>query len=228
MNSDYSPAAYGDGCADIYDQIYGHVSPDLIASLVKLAAGGPVLEFGIGTGRIALQLARSGLAVTGIEASSAMLRKLLEKEVPALITPVRGNFTATTIPGTFTLIYCIHSTVLLLPPDHQKQCFSNAVKHLRPGGTFLLEAAARPGHEYQSGKNVEDSLGGITSCYRLQTVCGVRDYSVTQFYAPPWVLDRMADETGLTLVERWSDWLGAPFTQDSPFHVSLYSQRRCS
>jgi cyclopropane fatty-acyl-phospholipid synthase-like methyltransferase len=49
----------------------------MIATLASLAAGGPVLELGIATGRVAIQLAQLGLAVTGVENSSAMLRVLL-------------------------------------------------------------------------------------------------------------------------------------------------------
>ena len=44
--------------------------------LAALAAKGPALELGIGTGRIALPLAERGIPVSGIELSPAMVDEL--------------------------------------------------------------------------------------------------------------------------------------------------------
>ena len=48
--------------------------------LADLARGGPALELGIGTGRVALPLAARGVEVHGIDASEAMVAKLRAKE----------------------------------------------------------------------------------------------------------------------------------------------------
>src|SRR5215470_13225193 len=42
-------------------------------------SGGPVLEYGVGAGRIALPLARSGISVTGVDISRPMLARLREQ-----------------------------------------------------------------------------------------------------------------------------------------------------
>src|SRR5471032_3002534 len=42
---------------------------------IGLAAGGPLLELGCGTGRITLPLARAGVNVVGIDRSEAMLAR---------------------------------------------------------------------------------------------------------------------------------------------------------
>lgn len=55
-----SAASYGEGCAEFYDEIYGAVDPNLLATLRDLAEAGKVLELGIGTGRVALPLAARG------------------------------------------------------------------------------------------------------------------------------------------------------------------------
>src|SRR5262245_42494189 len=47
--------------------------------LARLAGGGRALELGIGTGRIALPLARRGVAVHGIELSRAMVARMRAK-----------------------------------------------------------------------------------------------------------------------------------------------------
>ncbi len=78
--NDYDASTYGDGVADVYDGWYsgGDVAP-IVGRLAELAGDGPVLELGIGTGRVALPLAERGLAVHGIDASSAMVEKLRAK-----------------------------------------------------------------------------------------------------------------------------------------------------
>lgn len=57
-----------------------HSSPEVVDPIVDrlaaLAGGGRALEFGIGTGRIALPLARRGVPVSGIELSNAMVARL--------------------------------------------------------------------------------------------------------------------------------------------------------
>lgn len=53
--------SYGEGCVELYDEIYGSVSQDMIAALCGLAGGGRVLELGVGTGRVALPLAARGI-----------------------------------------------------------------------------------------------------------------------------------------------------------------------
>ena len=50
-----------------------------VARLMELADGGRVLEFAIGTGRIAIPLARRGVSVTGIELSKPMIDQLRMK-----------------------------------------------------------------------------------------------------------------------------------------------------
>jgi 16S rRNA A1518/A1519 N6-dimethyltransferase RsmA/KsgA/DIM1 with predicted DNA glycosylase/AP lyase activity len=47
-----------------------------VDALARAAAGGPVMELGLGTGRLPLPLARHGVRVDGIEASPAMIARL--------------------------------------------------------------------------------------------------------------------------------------------------------
>jgi ubiquinone/menaquinone biosynthesis C-methylase UbiE len=74
-------ASYGELLADEYDAIYGDVfdTDGAVDRLAGLAGGGRVLEFGVGTGRIALPLTERGLDVWGIDGSPEMLKLLKEK-----------------------------------------------------------------------------------------------------------------------------------------------------
>jgi methylase of polypeptide subunit release factors len=67
----HDPATYGERIAEVYDDLYATRTDAGLAAaaLADLAGDGPVLELGIGTGRIALPLAERGVAVHGIDAS---------------------------------------------------------------------------------------------------------------------------------------------------------------
>ena len=71
---EYRADQYGESFADVYDDWYAHVSDvDATVRTVTAMARGPrVLELGVGTGRIALALARVGCEVVGIDASASM------------------------------------------------------------------------------------------------------------------------------------------------------------
>jgi tRNA1(Val) A37 N6-methylase TrmN6 len=51
----------------------------MVDLLAELADGGPVVEFGVGTGRVALPLAARGLAVQRIELSPEMAEQLRDR-----------------------------------------------------------------------------------------------------------------------------------------------------
>src|SRR5262245_32086427 len=74
----YDVTTYGERMAEVYDQWPGlpQNTDAVVAALARLAGRGPILELGIGTGRIALPLAQRGLRVYGIEASPAMVAQL--------------------------------------------------------------------------------------------------------------------------------------------------------
>ena len=78
--AEYEAGTYGDRIAEIYDALYeGRLDTDgAVELLAGLAGAGPVLELGIGTGRLAVPLAERGIEVHGIDASAGMVAKLRE------------------------------------------------------------------------------------------------------------------------------------------------------
>jgi SAM-dependent methyltransferase len=74
------PEFYGDRWADVYDERFSDFDPTpAVEFLAGLAGDARALELGIGTGRIALPLAGRGVAVEGVDASTAMVERLRAK-----------------------------------------------------------------------------------------------------------------------------------------------------
>ena len=120
--------------------------------LAELAGGGRALELGIGTGRIALPLARRGVPVHGIDLSRAMVARLRAKPGGDAIGVTIGDFATTRVDGTFSVAYLVFNTIMnLTTQEAQVACFRNVAAHLEPGGCFVIEVtcpscgSSRPG-----------------------------------------------------------------------------------
>ena len=130
-------ATYDDSSEGMFDPAF----IDTVAGvLAGLAGGGRALELGIGTGRIALPLARRGVEVHGIDMSRAMVARLRAKPGGDAIGVTIGDFATTRVDGTFSLAYLVFNTIEnLTMQDAQVACFRNAAAHLEPGGCFVVE-----------------------------------------------------------------------------------------
>jgi SAM-dependent methyltransferase len=130
-----------------YDKAYRARTAD-VAYYRELAArhGGPVLEYGVGNGRVALELARAGLHVVGVDSSRAMLAHFEEKladEAPALRTRlrlVRGDMRKKRLSARFGLVIAPFNVVLHLDTEDDLAAFLERVReHLEPGGKFVFD-----------------------------------------------------------------------------------------
>jgi SAM-dependent methyltransferase len=240
----YGNATYGDHIAPVYDEWEGVPadSDQAVAFLAERAGGGPVLELGIGTGRIALPLAARGLEVHGIDASERMVERLRVKPGGAAIPVAVGDFADVEVlqPGSFALVLVVFNTFFaLLSQDDQVRCFAGVAARLAPGGAFVLEAFVPDPGRFQHGQHagtralamdrvhLEASMHDpVEQQVRSQHVVlderGIRLFPVQLRYAWPSELDLMARLAGLRLAERWAGWRGEPFGAGSPRHVSVY------
>ena len=101
--------------------------------LSELAENQRVLEFAIGTGRVALPLQELGIEVYGIELSQPMVDQLNKKSGSENIDVVVGDMASARISGTFQLVYLVYNTITnLVTQEEQINCFQNAAAHLRP------------------------------------------------------------------------------------------------
>ena len=139
----HDEASYGALLADEYDAIYGDVfdTEGAVDQLTRLADGGRILEFGVGTGRIALLLAERGLDVWGVDGSAEMLKIVKEKPGGNKVATLCGDFATTAAEGKFDLVVLLINTIYAMGSQQgQIECFENAARHLAPGGRFVIEA----------------------------------------------------------------------------------------
>jgi SAM-dependent methyltransferase len=138
---------YGDEeLATLYDLFYSDYDED-VAMYDGFARRGETasLELGIGTGRIALRLARAGLDVVGIDAAPHMLRRLrakltAEPELAKRVRAIECDMRAFFLGERFDLIFCAANTLQhLLTSDDQISAFLSVARHLTTGGVFVAK-----------------------------------------------------------------------------------------
>ncbi|MEJ6403445.1 class I SAM-dependent DNA methyltransferase [Yoonia sp. 2307UL14-13] len=237
----------GDGFFDAdvsktYDRDHGDQPPEQIAKTVdllsELAGDGPILEFAIGTGRIALPLAARGHLVKGIEMSNAMVSELRKKETGLPLDIAIGDMTTTRVDGTFALVYLIFNTIdNLTMQEAQIACFENAARHLTPGGRFLIETQVPLIQKVPFGQTRHafacdadhfgvDDIDIVTQNYTSNHVWMDGDthtyFSLPLRYAWPSEMDLMARIAGIEFENRWGDWDKTPFTRRSTSHISVW------
>ncbi len=231
--------------AATYDEsgeISGMFDPEVVDPavdlLAELAGSGRALELGIGTGRIAVPLARRGVPVHGIELSQAMAARLRAKPGGEEIGVTIGDFARATVDGTFSLAYLVFNTIMnLTTQEEQVACFRNVAAQLEPGGCFLIEVSVpdlqrlppgetvRPFHVSETRWGFDEydvARQGLIS-HHLELLDGRAERSSIPFrYVWPAELDLMAELAGMKLRDRWSGWKREPFASDSRKHVSVW------
>jgi len=241
--SDYENATYGDRIADAYDdfiQISAEQTQAAVGALASLAKGGPVLELGIGTGRIALPLLEKGIKIQGIDASARMVDRLRKKPGGDAIPITFGDFGDVAVDGQFCLIYVVFNTFFaLLTQEAQVRCFANVASHLQADGLFVIEAFVPDPSRFSRNQNIVaskitvdevrlditqyDPLHQLLQVQHLVVANGhIQTFPLQLRCAWPSELDLMGQMAGLKLKERWSNWQRSPFTSHDSAHVSVY------
>jgi SAM-dependent methyltransferase len=230
-------ARYDESAKEMFDPA---VLGPAVDFLVDLAGCGRALELGIGTGRIALPLARRGIPVHGIELSGAMAARLREKSGGDQIGVTIGDFATTRVDGAFAVAYLVFNTIENLTTQAaQVACFRNVAAHLELGGCFVVEVEVPglrvlPPGETARAFRVSDTRWGIDeydvavqglTSHHFEFVDGrLERFSAPFRYVWPSELDLMAELAGLRLRERWGGWSREPFTSDSLEHVSVWEK----
>lgn len=237
----YGPKTFGELNAEDYDLLHDPGTTDAAVDLLTdLSLGHRTLELAIGTGRVALPMARRGCDICGIEASPDMLAKLREKSGGEAIPVMMGDMAEVKAEGRFGFIFLIFNTLFnLTSQEAQLRCFCNAADMLEPGGAFLIETFVpdiaqfrdhrgfKPRHLDRHSLTLEAAIHDpvrqvIEYQYLRFTPEGIRMTPLPMRYAWPSEIDLMARLAGLEPETRWGGWDRGAFSANSRMHISVY------
>jgi len=248
----YGDSTYGDAFADVYDEWYEGITDvdatvSLLVALAAESADAPIVELGVGTGRLAIPLAAKvrPRAVWGIDTSAAMLSRMAAKRDGSLVHGVHADMVdgLARIGGSkapIGLVFVAYNTFFSLASrERQQQCFRAVAARLHDEGRFVIEAFV-PDEPARSGDHIEvKALAADRVVLSVSRYDGAEHRAEGQFveftdeggvrlrpwsirYASPEELDAMAADAGLLVSGRWETFGGDPFTSDSPSHVTAY------
>ncbi len=243
---DFNPASsFGPDVAARYDD-YPRGDEEAAATFLSAhAQGRRVLEFAIGTGRIALPLATKGVQVDGIELSPHMVERLRAKPGGDHVNITVGDMSVVATGHQYGLVYLVFNTIFnLLTADDQIRCFENAARHLTAGGHFVVETALphawiAPGtsdyvHAEHVGTNTVvldvaryDPVTQLLEENHVRlTANGITMQPIVCRLITPGEMDLMARIAGMRLVDRFANWQRSAFDALSTAHVSVYALDR--
>jgi len=227
----YGPHSYGDAFADVYDDWYDAAeaagdTEHAVLTLVDLAGPGPVLELGVGSGRLAVPLAERGVPTWGLDASPAMLDRLRRRQGGDRVHAVLGDMADPLAalgadPPSFTVIASAFNTFFLLAaPGAQLACLRGAAALLASDGVVVLECFVPADPPTDAARVLEPRRVAIDHVVLRESGIRLRPWMLR--YLTPDQLDDLAGTAGLRLVSRWGGWDRRPFDDTSAVHLSVY------
>jgi len=205
------------------------------------------LEFGVGTGRIALPLSHRVGPVTGVDSSPQMLAALEKRAGEGQVTAELGDIRTYRGDRQYGLVYCVCSTLaLILDPEAQRAAITRAAEHLRPGGRLVVETHNRPGvvaqHEGRTrttmfvpypepntGIQLHATLLMGNRIWQVSTVWFEADGThrigteVARLLTPDEV-DDYAQDAGLLPEGRYRDWQQSAYVRTAGLFVVSYTK----
>jgi SAM-dependent methyltransferase len=232
--------------AEVYDATYAYESVQsvvepMVELLLEFAGRGPVLEFGVGTGRVALPLSARGVPVSGIELSPHMVEQLQKKPGSEAITAIVGDMATERLVGRFDLVYVVANSIMnLTTQEEQLAVFVNAAAHLGPGGHFAVELIVpqlrrvppsgngwifRMESNHVGIETYDDVANQVAWSHHWKVIDGhFVHHSAPYRYIWPSELVLMGKLAGMDLEHRWGDWDRSPFTSDSEKQVAVFTK----
>ena len=118
---------------------------DFIEENLSVERGGAVLDLACGTGRHAIDLARRGYEVVGVDLSLAMLARAGEEaqERDAKLNFVQGDMRELAFEEQFDGVYCWNTSFGYFEEEKNAQVIAGIHRALKAGGLFLLDVVNR-------------------------------------------------------------------------------------
>ncbi|MEV5932002.1 class I SAM-dependent methyltransferase [Streptomyces sp. NPDC052079] len=249
MTSDVPDIGYGTQFAQWYDRVFpkgaaGQAVADALAGLHPDPDAG-TLEFGVGTGRIAVPLSRKTGRVTGVDSSPEMLAQLAAAPGNEEVVPVHADIRTYTDTRAYGLVYMVCGTLsMLLTPEDQREAVRRAADLLVPGGRLVVETGNRPAvetlHEGRlrttlftpypepgTGLQTHSTLTPeIWQCSHIWYESDGTSRVGTELarLTVPDEVDAYATAAGLTPEGRYADWNLTPYAEQYPMFVTTYTK----
>ena len=134
-----------DEWADFYDWVYAWKRDDIPFYVEEAKrAGGPVLELGCGTGRVAIPVAQAGVEVVGLDISTKMLQVARRKArslgpIDGKLTWVRGDMRGFSLDRKFSLVIIPYRGFLSVLSLEEQRRLEGIKAHLLPGGKLVFD-----------------------------------------------------------------------------------------
>ncbi|WP_190394884.1 class I SAM-dependent methyltransferase [Nocardiopsis deserti] len=247
---------YGRQFARWYDRLF---DPSAAEETAKVLAGchpAPdtgALELGVGTGRVALPLARMIGAVTGVDSSRDMLAVLAEANARTggRVTGVHADMRTYQDTRSYALVYAVCATLnQLLRPEDQREAVHRAAGLLAPGGKLFIEAHHRPAvtealhmgrphvtfftpyPEPGTGLQTHSAIAGDGRTWQCSQIWYEKDGTTrvgTEYsrLLVPEEVHTWAEEAGLSLDcprEGYGDWALNTATEQSATFICVYTR----
>jgi SAM-dependent methyltransferase len=144
-----------------------HGEATLVAGLLGGRGDACVLDAGCGTGRVAIELARRGLAVAGVDLDPKLLDRARAK-APELQW-VHGDLTRVELDRRFDVIVMAGNVMIFVEPGTEATVVANLARHLAPGGHLVAGFQLRPGGLTADDYAAAASAAGLVAVARYAT-----------------------------------------------------------
>lgn len=169
------------------------------------AGGGPVLDLGCGTGRVALHLARRGYPVIGLDLDTELIATLAERAEALPIETIVADARDFRLDREVGLALAPMQTLQLLPDAGGRvACLRHIASHLRPGGRFaaaILEDMPEPDDSPPPLPDVREVDGWVYSSLAVEAAVGSGEifiHRVRQTVSPAGELAEEDNEVRIT------------------------------
>jgi SAM-dependent methyltransferase len=218
-------SAYDAWCHSVTEDIGFYVD-------LAVESGGPVLEIGVGSGRIAVPTALAGVSVVGVDVSEEMLDLAWAKVLPhrAPLRLVRADMRALPDLGSFALVTVPFRALLHLPDDEQRLAVLQELRRrLAPGGRLAFDVfhPDRIDIEETQGRWLEREPGILERAdwrpqeqsLTLSVRTRGREATMELWWAEPRAWAGLLAQAGFDQVRRYGGFNGEPLRIDSPDSV---------
>ncbi len=235
---------------DLYDALHWWKTNDLdfIANWASLT-GEPVLELAAGTGRLAIPILKQGLDYTGLELSAeftAAARSKLEN-YNSRVQFIQSDMRTFCLKREYKAIFIGFNSFLHLYTDEDAfDCLRAVRQHLVPSGRFLVELFVpdpwflnRPQDHLYDVSSFHHPDGGYCTIKETNSFDPATEINSVEwyFFRPlrrdperyrfdmriyyPDTMDRLLNEAGLKILEKFGDRKGNPLKPESELQIYI-------